>query len=146
MHPPPSPLVLWLALLLLTAAADTAPTDDPTGPAAARAAPAAASAAAAHLVRQQRRAAITKVHLVQSNHLDVGFTGSIVTVLNEYFDTYLPAAVNTSAALKRRGGAERLVFTTHAYVLSLFLDCPAGRGLHCVRTHIKPHNFPATCL
>ena len=78
-----------------------------------------------------QRAAITKVHLVQSNHLDVGFTGSIVTVLNEYFDSYLPNAIKTSAALKARGGEEQLVFTTHAYVLSMFLDCPAGRGLHC---------------
>ena len=77
------------------------------------------------------RASITKVHLVQSNHLDVGFTGSITTVLNDYFDKYLPSAVNTSAALRERGGEEQLVFTTHAYVLSLFLDCPPGRGLHC---------------
>ena len=76
-----------------------------------------------------QRAAITKVHLVQSNHLDVGFTGSIVTVLNEYFDSYLPNAIKTSAALKARGGEEQLVFTTHAYVLSMFLDCPAGRPL-----------------
>ena len=74
---------------------------------------------------------ITKVHLVQSNHLDVGFTGSITGVLNEYFDTYLPAAVNISAELRLRGGEEQLVFTTHAYLLSLFLDCPLGRGLHC---------------
>ena len=90
-----------------------------------------AAASSQSATTKMQRAAITKVHLVQSNHLDVGFTGSILTVLNEYFDSYLTGAVATSAALKRKGGEEQLVFTTHAYVLSLFLDCPAGRGLHC---------------
>ena len=61
----------------------------------------------------------------------MGFTGGITTVLNEYFDSFLPDAVNTSMHLRERGGEEQLVFTTHAFVVSLFLDCPAGRGLHC---------------
>ena len=81
--------------------------------------------------QQRLRGRISKVHLVQSNHLDVGFTGSITTVLNQYFNTYIPGAINTTEALRQRGGPEQLVFTTHAWILSLFLDCPAGRGLDC---------------
>ena len=86
------------------------------------------------------RAAVTKVHVVQSNHLDVGFCdgssnegyGLIPAVLNNYFEHHLPLAINTSRALRQRGGGgAQLVFTTHAYVVSLFLDCPARPGLRC---------------
>jgi hypothetical protein len=112
---------LWLVLLLVCSTVLLAP-----------AAFGAAAAKAGRLVASARqRASITKVHLVQSNHLDVGFTGSITAVVNEYFDSYLLNAVNTSAALRQRGGEEQLVFTTHSYLLSLFLSCPRGRGLHC---------------
>jgi hypothetical protein len=26
---------------------------------------------------------------------------------------------------------DKYIYTTHAYLLSLFLDCPPGMGLHC---------------
>ena len=66
-------------------------------------------------------AALRQVHLIQSNHLDVGFsdplpgTGRrgglrlISRVLNFYFEKHLPAAANTSRVLRARAGGERLV-------------------------------------
>ena len=74
---------------------------------------------------------ITTVHLIQSNHLDVGYTDKAVNVMNLYFDTYFPRAIKVGEELRKRGGEERLKWMTQTYLVSLFLDCPEGLGLHC---------------
>ena len=83
------------------------------------------------------------------NHFDAGFStdnssapgqeGFINNVLNEYFDAYLPRAVRVAAELRARGGAERLVYTTHGWLAHLYVHCPArfvlsGIPLHCPST------------
>ncbi|KAF8062055.1 hypothetical protein HT031_004315 [Scenedesmus sp. PABB004] len=78
-----------------------------------------------------------QVHVVFGNHLDIGFdniyrTGYDSNVLNVYFQDYLPRAVDVADWMQRVSpGRDRFVFTTHAYLLSLFLDCPPGMGLAC---------------
>ena len=79
---------------------------------------------------------VRTVHLVSSNHLDVGFAGSVPEVINFYFgnatsDGYFAEAAKTANELKSSSGAERLVFTTHSYLVSLFLDCPPRLGINC---------------
>jgi hypothetical protein len=69
------------------------------------------------------------VHVVFSSHLDVGFTSSAAAVLNEYFTQYLPLAVNVTSATAN--SATPYTWMTHAYVLSLFFDCPPAMGLSC---------------
>lgn len=41
-------------------------------------------------------AGVSKVHLVWMNHLDVGFTNNIASVLNIYWHQYFPMAINTA--------------------------------------------------
>jgi hypothetical protein len=83
---------------------------------------------------------ITHVHLIAMNHLDVGYNlhnnqvatqlpGFITNVLNTYFHTYFPRAVNVSKALRAGGGPERLVYTTHGWLVHLFLHCPESLTL-----------------
>jgi len=74
---------------------------------------------------------ISTVHLVSSCHLDVGFADSATNVVNKYFDVFFPEAILTASLLRELGGDERLVFTTHSYLVSLYLDCPPNMGLHC---------------
>ena len=69
------------------------------------------------------------VHVVFSSHLDVGFTGTAASVINEYFTHYLPLAVNVTSATAN--SATPYSWMTHAYVLSLFFDCPPAMGLSC---------------
>ena len=78
-----------------------------------------------------RDVAIKTVHLIQSNHLDVGYTDNAVNVINKYFDLYFPRAAGVGAQLRSLGGPERLKWMTQSYLISLFLDCPPGIGLHC---------------
>ncbi|KAL0047364.1 hypothetical protein WJX82_001496 [Trebouxia sp. C0006] len=78
-----------------------------------------------------------KIHLIFSNHLDVGFDGINPTpgtdfnVINKYFTEFFPQAIATSQTLAERGGRERLQWMTQSWLVSLFLDCPIGMDLHC---------------
>jgi hypothetical protein len=113
--------LLATALLLLCATGCAASWPPCAGPAAGQAHHASSSVAN-----------ITDVHLVMMNHLDVGFgeqngtqTGYINNVLNEYFEVYFPRAVRLAGELRTRGGAERLVYTTHGWLAHLYVHCPA---------------------
>ena len=62
---------------------------------------------------------VRHVHLVFSNHLDVGFGGIRPQpgfdnlVLDKYFHEYFPRAIAVAAELRARGGPERLVYLSH---------------------------------
>ena len=99
----------------------------PLGAAPQATPPAAAAGAGTSWVRPTARvlpSSIRKVHLVQACHLDVGFTGLAIDVVNDYFDTFFPAAIATAKALAANITAEaRLVFTAQSWLLELYLDC-----------------------
>ena len=79
---------------------------------------------------------IDTVHFVSSFHLDLGFAipngfsaGIFDITWNEDVyhkrpEGYLFQAMNTSRALRARGGEERMKFLPPPYLLSLGLDCP----------------------
>ncbi|XP_065197324.1 uncharacterized protein LOC135828822 [Sycon ciliatum] len=73
----------------------------------------------------------SKVHFVSSCHLDVGFANTATAIVNLYFSKYFPSAIKTAEELRQAGGEERLVFLTHTYLVSLYLDCPPNMGLSC---------------
>ena len=76
-------------------------------------------------------AKVSTVHLIMSSHLDVGYTAQPQDVINQAFTEHFPRAAGVGAAIRARGGAERLRWMTHTYLVSLFLDCPPNMGLHC---------------
>lgn len=77
------------------------------------------------------------VHLVISNHLDVGFGGigpflaTDVQVINTYFSVYFPKAIEVARKLRERGGEEQLKWMTQSFLVSMYLDCPPNMGLQC---------------
>ncbi|KAK9837747.1 hypothetical protein WJX74_004142 [Apatococcus lobatus] len=76
------------------------------------------------------------VHIVLACHLDIGFNGQPrpgldSNAINNYFDTYFLKAASVARELETSGSSERLIFTTHAYLLSLYFDCPEFAGFHC---------------
>eukprot|EP01028_Stygiella_incarcerata_P006800 TRINITY_DN276_c0_g2_i6.p2 TRINITY_DN276_c0_g2~~TRINITY_DN276_c0_g2_i6.p2 ORF type:complete len:816 (+),score=194.97 TRINITY_DN276_c0_g2_i6:533-2980(+) len=77
-----------------------------------------------------------KVHVVYMNHLDVGFNGKdkigfTYNVVNLYFDKYFPLAVKVSEDIRKLPGNERFVYTTHSWLVSLYLHCPPNGIFHC---------------
>lgn len=73
---------------------------------------------------------IEVVHMINSNHFDAGYADWTSKVLNKYFDLYFPLAAHTGKALMEKTGMP-LRWMTFSYIVSLYMDCPAGYGLHC---------------
>jgi hypothetical protein len=71
-------------------------------------------------------AEVKTVHVVSMCHLDVGFTDTIAGVVNKYWHLYFPQAANTSQRMNTPGAPPAFVFTTHAWLLDMFFDCPSG--------------------
>lgn len=70
--------------------------------------------------------------------------GYAYSVINVYFDVFFPQgqgdkshltllAIATAQELRKRGGVERLVYTTQPWLLSLYFDCPPHLfgEIHC---------------
>jgi hypothetical protein len=86
-----------------------------------------------------RAQSVRKVHALFMNHLDVGFSsggsnggvpGLAATVVDIYFNRYFPEALATADAM-RAAGPDRMVYTTKAWLVSLYLDCPPNMGFRC---------------
>ena len=65
---------------------------------------------------------VKKIHVVSMTHLDVGFTNFAANVCSLYFNEHLPNAARLAQQLRDRGGSERFIFTTHAWILLEFFD------------------------
>jgi hypothetical protein len=66
--------------------------------------------------------AIDVVHLVFKTHLDVGFTDLAANVMEEYFDRFIPRAIEAARELRRRAGQERLIWTTGSWLIYEYLE------------------------
>jgi hypothetical protein len=73
----------------------------------------------------------TDVHVVFMNHLDVGYTGTIVDVLTKYNKQYFPTAISHIKHYRENATDERFIYTTHAFLVSMYLDCPVHSGIYC---------------
>ena len=85
----------------------------------------------AQLSHSDIRSSIKRIYLVSSCHLDLGFADTLVNIVNEYFDSYFPNAIRIAEELRQSDHEERLVFTTHSYLVWLYFNCPRDSGLHC---------------
>ncbi|CAF2639840.1 unnamed protein product [Rotaria sp. Silwood2] len=84
---------------------------------------------------------ITRIHVINMNHLDVGYngiptTGFINNILNIYFHQYFPRAAILAEQIRRISPDDSFVYTTHPWLLSMFFNCPsnlilAGIKLQC---------------
>lgn len=82
--------------------------------------------------------AVQDVHVIFMNHLDVGYngipkTGFIVNVLNTYFQEYFPRAIQLAAEMEKLDPGSGFIYTTHPWLLSLYLDCPLNFSLNDIQ-------------
>jgi hypothetical protein len=69
---------------------------------------------------------ITRIHLIFMTHLDLGFTDTTRNVCDQYFNSFFPKAFETSAELRRRGGAARFRYTQFPWLIQEYLDAGAN--------------------
>lgn len=62
------------------------------------------------------------LYLVFKTHLDVGFTNYARVVTENYFNSYIPRAIELSRTMREDGGQERFVWTTGSWLIYEFLE------------------------
>ena len=77
---------------------------------------------------ERNASAITKVHVVFMNHLDIGYTGFVNEVLNEYLHDYFARAEWLGKEINQWHNGSNYLYTTQPWLLSLFLDCPCPQS------------------
>ena len=77
------------------------------------------------------KANVTKVHVIQGCHLDVGFKNTSQVIVNEWFSHHLPMAAAVGKELDGLNTTAQLHFTAPAWIVSLFLDCPIELPIAC---------------
>ena len=63
------------------------------------------------------------MHLVFSNHLDLGYSAFVNEVVNQYLFDFFPQVTAVAKELRERGDAQ-LRFMTHPWLLEAFFSCP----------------------
>ncbi len=92
---------------------------------------------------------VRRVHAVFKTHLDVGFTDSARSVVQAYFTDFIPRALEVAAELRRRGGSERLSWTTGSWLIHQFLEQASTEQRRCMDDAIEAgdvtwHALPLT--
>jgi hypothetical protein len=89
------------------------------------------------------------VHLVFKTHLDVGFTALARDVVAQYFETYIPRAIETAEALRALGTTENFVWTTGSWLIYEYLEKASSSQRKRLETAIEAgditwHGLPFT--
>lgn len=80
---------------------------------------------------------IERVHVVFKTHLDIGFTDLAARVTERYLGVYIPGAIETADRLVRRGGPERLVWTTGSWLVDEYLRRTEGAAREAAERAIR---------
>lgn len=81
------------------------------------------------------------VHVVAKTHLDLGFTALATEVTAAYRDDFFPRAVEVARQLEERGGPERLVWTTGAWIMHHALTTGSAQRRDEVDVAIRAGNL-----
>lgn len=66
---------------------------------------------------------VSTVHVIYMTHIDVGYTQPLSTsVFENYISTEYPQVVTTAADLRKAGGEESFIWTTHPYIVQQLLS------------------------
>lgn len=79
-----------------------------------------------------------------SDFKDVGYDGLLPeelgfvnNVINKYFVEYFPRSINTSATLRELGYYEKQIYTTHPWLVRLYLHCPPNLVLSGIKLQVQ---------
>jgi len=65
---------------------------------------------------------IKRIHLIFKTHLDVGFTDLAANVTANYFNSYIPRAIELAETLRQAGLPDRFVWTTGSWLIYEYLE------------------------
>lgn len=73
--------------------------------------------------------AVSRVHVIFKTHLDVGYTDFAASVVQHYFDHFIPAAIRLARAQREQHGRPTFIWTTGSWLIYEYLEqaAPSGR-------------------
>ncbi len=92
---------------------------------------------------------IKKILVLFKTHLDIGFTDFSETIVQTYFDRFIPEALATAKKLRESGTSARFVWTTGSWLIREYLRTHEGEEKECfvqgiLRGDISWHGLPFT--
>jgi len=92
---------------------------------------------------------IQTVHLIFKTHLDIGFTDYAHHVMRQYFDDFIPRAIETARSLRQEGQAQRFIWTTGSWLIYEYLERAEAKNRKIVEDAIEAgdlvwHGLPFT--
>lgn len=68
--------------------------------------------------------------------VDVGYADLINNILNRYFQNYFRQVSTLWRGLKDGGYVESFIYTTHPWLVTMYLDCPSNFVLSGVKLQV----------
>jgi hypothetical protein len=65
---------------------------------------------------------LRRIHMIFKTHLDVGFTDFSARVVENYFSSYIPRAIDLARELREHGSPNRFVWTTGSWLIYEYLE------------------------
>lgn len=65
---------------------------------------------------------LQRIHVIYKTHLDVGFTDFSANVIRNYFQAYIPKAIDLARELRESGSSDRFVWTTGSWLIYEYLE------------------------
>lgn len=65
---------------------------------------------------------IQRIHVIFKTHLDVGFTDFAANVVANYFNVYIPKAIQLAEKMREDGSVDRFVWTTGSWLIYEYLE------------------------
>ena len=65
---------------------------------------------------------IQHVHVIFKTHLDLGFTDLAARVVDQYFDQFIPRALELARSTRESGDDDRFIWTTGAWLIFEYLE------------------------
>lgn len=65
---------------------------------------------------------LRRIHLIFKTHLDVGFTDFAADVVQNYFSSYIPKAIDLARDLREMRSADRFIWTTGSWLIYEYLE------------------------
>ncbi len=92
---------------------------------------------------------IETVHLVFKTHLDIGFTDYSRNVVQQYFEDFIPRAVETARIFRQEAQTDRFVWTTGSWLIYEYLEKADAKGRKAIEEAIEAgdlvwHGLPFT--
>jgi hypothetical protein len=84
---------------------------------------------------------VEKVLVIFKTHLDVGFTDMAATVMNTYFEHFIPNVMSLTEKMERQHEQDRYIWTTGSWLIYRYLEEASPENRRRMERAVEAGNF-----